>query len=378
MWPAAMRAMVSELETISMDINMGPQHPSTHGVFRMVLTVAGERVVGLESIIGYMHRGGEKLSENMDYRQGIGYQDRTDYLAAFNNEQTYCMAAEKLAGIAVPERAEYIRVIMCELNRIASHFMFMGAFGEDAGVFGSTFMFAWREREGLLDLFEKVSGDRMMYNYFRIGGVAWDLPEGFERECREVLKECRQGMKDISGLFTDNEVFLARSQGIGVISAADAISWGMSGPMLRASGLAHDLRRAEPYSIYDRFQFDIPTGENGDVYDRYLVRLREMEESARIIEQALDNLPDGPIMPERTPRILRPPVGEVYMRTENPRGEYGIYLVSRGAAKPWRLKIRSACFSNLAALGQMAVGHYIADAVIILGSVDIVLCEVDR
>ena len=370
--------MVSELETISMDINMGPQHPSTHGVFRMVLTVAGERVVGLESIIGYMHRGGEKLSENMDYRQGIGYQDRTDYLAAFNNEQTYCMAAEKLVGIEVPERAEYIRVIMCELNRIASHFMFMGAFGEDAGVFGSTFMFAWRERERLLDLFEKVSGDRMMYNYFRIGGVAWDLPEGFERECREVLKECRQGMKDISGLFTDNEVFLARSQGIGVISAADAISWGMSGPMLRASGVAHDLRRAEPYSIYDRFQFDIPTGENGDVYDRYLVRLREMEESARIIEQALDNLPDGPIMPERTPRILRPPVGEVYMRTENPRGEYGIYLVSRGAAKPWRLKIRSACFSNLAALGQMAVGHYIADAVIILGSVDIVLCEVDR
>ncbi len=370
--------MLSEIETVTLDINMGPQHPSTHGVFRMILTVDGERVVGMEPVIGYMHRGGEKLCENMDYRQGIGYMDRTEYLAAFNAELSYVMAAEKLAGIEPPERAEYIRVIMCELNRIASHLMFMGAFGEDAGVFGTTFMFAWRERERLLDLFEEVAGDRMMYNYFRTGGVAWDLPAGFERQCREALKECRQGFADIAGLFSDNEVFLARSRGIGVISAEDAISWGLTGPLLRASGVKHDLRRAEPYSVYDRFDFDIPTGENGDVYDRYAVRLREMEESARIVEQALEALPEGPIMPAKMPRLLRPPAGEVYVRTEAPRGEYGIYAVSKGAAKPWRLKIRSACFSNLAALSQMAIGHYIADAVIILGSIDIVLCEVDR
>lgn len=368
-----------ELETISLDINVGPQHPATHGVFRMVLSIDGERVADLEPVIGYMHRGAEKLSENCDYRQAIGYQDRTEYLAQFNAELCYVMAVEKLMGLDVPERAEYIRIILAELNRISSHFMFMGAFGTDMGVFGTPFMYAFRERERIQDLFEEVSGDRMMYSYFRVGGVAWDVPEHFEEQTRAVLKEVRQGMADIDGLMTDNEVFLSRARDVGGMSCEDAINWGLSGPMLRACGVKHDLRRAEPYSIYPRLEFDIPVGERGDVFDRYWVRLQEMHQSARIVEQCLDQMPkEGPIMASGLKRILRPPPGEVYMRTENPRGEYGIYLVSKGGEKPYRLKIRSSCFSNLAAMKAMTVGQYMADAIVILGSIDIVLCEVDR
>ena len=368
-----------ELETIDLTINVGPQHPATHGVFRMVLDVDGEVVKDLDPVIGYMHRGGEKLSENCDYRQGIGYQDRTDYLAQFNNELVYCRAVEKLGSLQVPERAEYIRVILCELNRIASHLMFMGAFGTDVGVFATPFMYTFKERERIQDFFEEVTGERMMYNYFRPGGLAWELPDGFEENVRLLLKQVLEGIKDLDNLMTENEVFIARCQGIGMISAADAINWGLSGPMLRASGVPFDLRRAEPYSIYDRFQFEIPVGKNGDVYDRYLVRLEEMRQSARIVEQALDQMPkDGPIMASGVPRILRLPPGEVYERCENPRGEYGIYMISKGGEKPYRVKIRGASFCNLSALRAMSIGHYLADAVIILGSIDIVLCEVDR
>jgi len=372
-------ALDQEFETIDLNINIGPQHPATHGVFRMVLTVDGEVVVDVTPHIGYMHRGAEKLSESLDYRQAIGFQDRTDYLGGFNCELCYVQAVEKLAGLEPPERAEYIRVILAEFNRITSHFMFLGAFGTDLGVFGTAFTYAFREREYIQDLFEEVSGDRLMYAYFRPGGVAWDVPSNFKERVRWLTKQARVGADDMDKLLTDNEIFIARTRGVGVLSVEDAIDYGVTGPILRASGMDYDLRKKEPYSIYDRFDFDAPVGTNGDSYDRYLVRLEEVRQSLRIIDQAIEQMPDeGPILPERLPRALRPAAGEVYMRCENPRGEYGIYLVSRGGTQPYRLRIRGASFCNLSALRQMTIGHYIADAVTILGSIDIVLCEVDR
>jgi NADH-quinone oxidoreductase subunit D len=367
-----------ELDTIDLNINIGPQHPATHGVFRMVLQIDGEVVVDVVPHIGYMHRGGEKLSEHMDYRQAIGYQDRTEYLSQFNAEQNYCIAVEKLAGLVPPERAEYIRVILAELNRVSSHFMFLGAFGTDLGVFGTSFVYAFRERENILDLFEEVSGDRLMYAYFRPGGVAWDVPYNFKERVRWVCQQSLIGADDMDRLLTDNEIFIARTRGIGKLAAADAIDFGVSGPMLRASGVDYDLRRDDPYSIYDRFDFNIPIGTNGDSYDRFLVRLEEVRQSIRIVQQAVDQMPDGPILPERLPRALRPGPGEVYMRTEDPRGEYGLYIISRGQTQPYRVRIRSASFCNLSALKHMTIGSYVADAVTILGSTDIVLCSVDR
>ena len=368
-----------EFETQDLLINVGPQHPSTHGVFRMVMEIDGEVVRDVIPHVGYLHRGAEKLCENNDFRQGVGYMDRTEYLAAHNAELSYVMAVEALAELEVPARAQWIRMILCELNRLSSHFMFFGAFGVDVGVFGTPFVYAWRERETLIDLFEEISGDRMMYAYFRAGGLAWEVPPNFKERVREVLKSSRQGVKDFDGLLTENEIFIARTKNVGIISAEDAIEIGMSGPSLRASGVPLDIRKTEPYLFYDQVEFDVPLGENGDVFDRYYVRLQEMEQSMRIIEQCLDRLEDGPIMPERMPRMLRLPEDqEVYIRTEAPRGEYGVYLVSKGGNKPWRLKVRSACLSNLQALKQMSVGQYVADAIIILGSIDIVLSEVDR
>jgi NADH-quinone oxidoreductase subunit D len=367
-----------ELETVDLNINIGPQHPATHGVFRMVLEVDGEVVSNVTSHIGYMHRGGEKLSENMDYRQAIGYQDRTEYLSQFNAEMCYCIAVEKLANLVPPERAQYIRVILSELNRISSHFMFMGAFGVDLGLFGTSFTFAFREREHILDLFEEVTGDRLMYAYFRPGGVAWDVPANFKQRVKWVCEQALVGAMGMDRLLTENEIFIARTRGIGVLTAEEAINFGATGPLLRASGVKYDLRRDEPYSIYDRFEFDVPTGEYGDCYDRYLVRLAEIRESVKIVLQAIDQLPDGPILPDRMPRLLRPAAGEVYQPCEDPRGEYGIYLVSKGATQPYRLRMRSPSFCNLAGLKYMTVGHYLADAVTILGSTDIVLCSVDR
>jgi len=374
--PAA--AADHEFETQDIMINMGPQHPSTHGVFRMVLTIDGELVTDVTPHIGYMHRGAEKLCETMDYRQGIGYMDRTEYLANFNAELSYVMAVERLAGLEVPERAQWLRMILCELNRLSSHFMFLGAFGTDVGVFGTAFTYAFREREAIQDLFEEVTGDRLMFAYFRPGGLAWEVPDDFAARVREVLGLARRGIRDLDGLMTRNEIFRARTEGVGFLSAADALDWGASGPVLRASGVPMDIRRDEPYLHYDQVEFDVITGEHGDVFDRYECRLREMRESIRIVEQCLERLEPGPILPERLPRMLRTPPGEVYLRTEAPRGEYGIYLVSAGGNRPHRLKIRSACLSNLQALRDMTVGGYVADAVVVLGSLDIVLCEVDR
>ncbi len=367
-----------EFETQDLMINMGPQHPSTHGVFRMVLQIDGEVVRDVIPYIGYMHRGGEKLAETMDFRQGIGWMDRTEYLAQHNAELSYVMAVEALAELEVPERAQWIRMILCELNRLSSHFMFTGAFGTDAGVFGTAFVYSFREREVILDLFEEISGDRLMYAYFRPGGLAWDVPANFERRVAEVLKSTKQGIKDMDGLLTENEIFRARTVDVGTISAADAIDWGCTGPVLRASGVPLDLRRTEPYLYYDQVDFDVVTGTNGDVYDRFVVRVEEMRQSVRIIEQCMERLRPGPFLPDRLPRMLRTPPGEIYLRTEAPRGEYGIYMVSRGGNRPYRLKIRSSCFANLQALRDMTIGSYVADAVVILGSLDIVLCEVDR
>jgi NADH-quinone oxidoreductase subunit D len=344
----------------------------------MVLTIDGEVVNELVSHIGYLHRGAEKLCETMDYRQGIGFMDRTEYLANFNAELSYVMAVEKLMGIEVPERAQWIRMILCELNRLSSHFMFTGAFGTDVGVFGTAFVYSFREREVIQDLFEEITGDRLMYAYFRAGGLGWEVPDNFEQRVHEVLLSADRGIRDMDGLLTQNEIFLARTKNVGVIAGPDAIDWGMSGPSLRASGVPMDIRRDEPYLYYPQVKFDVITGETGDVFDRYYVRLQEMRESVRIVEQCLERLSAGPILPDRMPRMLRTPPGEVYVRTEAPRGEYGIYLVSQGGNRPYRLKIRSACLSNLQALRDMTIGHYIADAVIILGSIDIVLCEVDR
>ncbi len=367
-----------ELETIDIDVNVGPQHPATHGVFRMVISVDGEVVTDLDPVIGYMHRGNEKLPENLDYRQTIGFHDRTDYLAQFNTEHCWVETVEKLGGMKPPERAEYIRVILAELNRITSHLMFMGAFGTDVGLFGTSFMYAFRDRELIQEFFEEITGERMMYNYFRPGGVAWDVPEDFTERCSRILDHIRKGIGDIEGLLLHNEVVLARTRGLSPVTPEQGINWGLSGPLLRATGLPHDLRRAEPYSIYDRFDFDIPTGTHGDVYDRLVVRLEEMKQSVRIIEQALKQMPEGPIMAEGMKRILRVPAGEVYGRVESPRGEYGVYLVSNGSEKPYRHKVRAASFCNLSALREMCVGHYVSDVIIILGSIDIVLGEVDR
>src|SRR5436190_23844130 len=366
-------------EIVDIPINMGPQHPSTHGVFRMVLVISGEKVIDVVPHIGYMHRGGEKLMEAMDYRQGIGYADRTEYLAQFSAELCYCMAVERLMGIEVPERAQYIRIILTELNRLSSHYMFVGAFGIDAGLFGTSFTYAFREREYLQDVFEEVSGDRLMYAYFRVGGLAWEVTDNFVERVHDVLKTSAQGIKDIDDLMTQNEIFIARCQNIGNFSAEQAIAHGLSGPMLRASGVPWDLRKDQPYSIYDRFNFAIPVGTYGDVYDRYLVRVEEMRQSIKIVEQAVEQMPkDGPIIPEKMPRRLRTPPAEVYAKVESPRGEWGIYLVSKGGDKPYRMKMRSPSFCNLSALREMTIGQFLADAVVILGSLDIVLCDVDR
>ncbi len=367
-----------DLDTVDMTINVGPQHPATHGVFRMVLTVDGELVVDCEPYIGYLHRGLEKLSENADYRQAMGWWDRTDYLAGMCCEGAYVMAVEKLAGIEVPERAEYIRVMMMELSRINSHFMFLGAFGADVGSFGTSFVYAWRERERIYDLFEEVAGDRMFPTYFRIGGVTMDLPDNFESRCRWVLSSIKQGLEDLDGLLTGNEVFVERCQGLTPITPEQAIAWGFTGPMLRATGVPWDIRKAEPYSVYPKLDFEIPVGRQGDVFDRFHLRLAECYQSVRIVEQCLEAIPEGLVLAPKLPKTLRINEGELYMPTEGTKGEYGVYMMAKGGNQPYRAKLRSPSFCNLSALKELVVGSYVADAIIILGSLDIVLGEVDK
>ena len=365
-----------DAEPLEMLVNMGPQHPSTHGVFRMVLWIDGEKVVRVEPHIGYLHRGSEKLCEGEQYHQIITLFDRLDYISNFNNELVFCRAVEKLMGIEVPERAEYVRVILCELNRIASHLLFLGTFGLDAGAM-TPVMLTFRGRERIQSVFEAISGARMMHNYFRVGGIKEDLPANFEQLISDLLPDLRADVEEADKLLTYNEVFIARTKGIGVIDTETAVDYGLTGPCLRACGVPYDVRKAEPYSVYDRFDFDVPVGIDGDSWERYYVRVEEMYQSLSIIDQALEQIPSGPVSTLGR-RLIRPPKGDVYVRSENPRGEIGVYLVSDGTDKPYRVKVRPPSFCNLSALEIVLKDTWVADAVIILGSLDIVLGEVDR
>ena len=364
-------------EPVEMLLNMGPQHPSTHGVFRMVLWVDGEKIVDVVPHIGYLHRGSEKLCEGEQYNQVITLFDRMDYIANFNNEHVYVRAVEKLMGLEVSERSEYIRVILCELNRIASHMLFIATMGLDAGAMTPS-MFCCRGRERIQGLFESVSGARMMHNYFRIGGLKEDVPDDFVHQVREVLDLVKKDTEESDKLLSFNEIFLARLKNIAVMSAEDAIDFGLTGPCLRASGVDYDVRKAAPYSVYDRFDFDVPIGLDGDCWDRYYLRVQEVYQSIRIVEQALEQLPSGDVASSLGRRLLRPPAGEVYVRGENPRGELGVYLNSDGTDRPYRIKVRPPSFCNLSSLKHMLKDSWIADSVVILGALDIVLGEVDR
>lgn len=358
-------------------INMGPQHPSTHGVFRMVLTLDGETVVGCRPVMGYLHRSVEKLAEERTYLQDIIFTDRLDYLAPMTTNLPFAMATEQLGGIEVPERAEYIRVIMCELQRFASHCVAIGTFASDAGAFFTPMMYTFRERERILDVYEQACGARMTVSYIRYGGVARDLTDESVTTIRDFVAEMDRNIDEFEGMMTRNEIFRARTVGMGVLAPDTAVAYSITGPMLRASGIPYDIRRAEPYSVYDRFQFDIPTREGGDCYDRYMVRVGEMRQSKRILEQALKDLPDGPVV-GKIPKVFRPAKGYSYARTESPKGEIGFYLVSEGRPEPYRFHIRAPSFINLGVLSQLVVGNKVADAVVILGSIDIVMGEVDR
>jgi NADH-quinone oxidoreductase subunit D len=367
------------LHTESFVLNIGPSHPSTHGVFRMKATMEGEVINDLEPVFGYLHRGIEKLCEERTYIGIIPLTDRLDYVASMSNNMAFVMAAEKLGGIKAPERAEYIRVIMAELQRIASHLVSVGSFLNDCGAFMTPFLYTLREREKILDLFDMVSGQRLTYNYMRVGGVNADLPEAFLPALKIFIDRMPSYIDEYDQLLKENEILIARTRGVGVLSRELAINASTAGPVLRASGVNWDLRKNDPYSVYDRFQFDVPTGENGDNYDRYRVRIEEMRQSVRILKQAAGQIPDGPVMAEGMGgRLLRLPVGEAYGRVEGPKGELGFYIVSDGSIAPYRCRIRAPSFLNLTALREMVVGWKIADAIATFGSIDICMGEVDR
>ena len=365
------------LQTEPFVVNIGPVHPSTHGVFRMRTTLDGEVIVNVEPVFGYLHRGIEKLAEERTYGGCIPLTDRLDYLSSMSNNLAYCLAVEKLAGIPVPERAEYIRVIMAELQRIASHLIAVGAFLNDCGAFMTPIVYMIREREKILDLFDMVCGQRLTYNYMRVGGVSQDLPEEFVPALKKFLKEMPGWINEYDRLLKQNEILLARAKGVGILTKEMAVNISASGPVLRGSGVKWDIRRADPYSIYDRFKFDIPTGSAGDCYDRYRVKIEEMRQSLRIIEQALKDLPGGEVRSE-VPHLLRPPAGDAYGHIEAPRGDLGFYLVSDGSIAPYRFHVRAPTLINLTALNDMMSGWKVADLIIIFGSIDICLAEVDR
>ena len=361
-------------------VNIGPSHPSTHGVCRMVVELDGEIVVRAEPVIGHLHRGIEKMAENRTYMQVMPLTDRLDYVGSMYANWAYCRAVERLTGIRVPERAEYIRVIVCELQRIASHMMSIGSTGADTGAF-TAFMYAFVQREKVVDLFEAVCGARLTYNYVRPGGVAADLPEGWEEKCRAFIEQHPTAMVELDRLLFGNVIARARLKDIGVLDPATAVAWGATGPVARGSGVDWDLRRDDAYSVYPRFDFDVPLGERGDCYDRARVRLWECVESCRIIGQALDQLAEcepGVIKADGLPRLLAPRPGDAYDHIESARGSLGVYLVSDGSVRPYRMKVRSPAFANLALLPMLARGHTLSDLVVVLGSLDPVFGEVDR
>ncbi len=369
------------LETEELLVNMGPQHPSTHGVLRLVIRTDGEMVRETWPHIGYLHRCFEKIGQELDYPQTVPYTDRMDYLAGMNNAHVLCMAIEKLGGFEVPERAEYLRVIFAELNRIASHLVAMGTYGLDLGAF-TPFLYGFRERELLLNIFEKVSGGRLLYHYPRIGGVARDITPDIAKDIEDFIEMFPKKWDEYNRLLSYNHIFVKRTANVGVIPADLAIDYGLTGPCLRGSGVKFDIRKQHPYSIYDKLDFDVPVGVGekgtvGDCWDRYWVRMVEMMESLKIVEQCLKGLPEGDIQ-SKIPRIVRLPVGEAYANGENPRGELGFYIVSDKKNSPVRLRARGPSFSNLSMTHEVSKDCLIADVSAIIGSIDIVLGEVDR
>ncbi len=388
-------------QTKTMLINMGPQHPSTHGVLRLVLELDGEVVVKATPHIGYLHTGMEKIMESKRYQQAITVTDRFDYLAPLSNNLAFVLSVEKLLGIEVPERTKYIRVLLTELTRIKSHLVALGTMALEIGA-QSVFLYTFREREKILDIYEMVSGARMMSSYFRIGGLMADLPEGFDQAVQRILREFPACFDEYENLLTNNRLWIQRVKGIGVIKAEEAIAWGLSGPNLRASGVPWDLRKSNPYSGYEQFEFQIALGQDGDAYERYLARIFEMRQSLKIVEQALKDMPGGPINidnPKIVPspkKVVRQsmealihhfllyshgfdvPAGEAYVPVEGPKGEVGFYVVSDGTNKPWRVKLRPPSFVNIQVLPKLIEGHMLADVVAIVGSIDFVMGEADR
>jgi NADH-quinone oxidoreductase subunit D len=368
---------MSEIQTPPYVVNIGPQHPSTHGVFRVRATMDGEYIVDAEMVLGYLHRSMEKLAEERTFTQNIPFTDRMDYLAAMTGNLAYCLSAEKLAGIEVPERASYLRVIFAELQRIASHSMANGTFINDCGAWQTPLMYMFRERERILDLFEMTCGARLTTNYMRIGGVSFDVPDEWYPAMESFLRDIPKRVAEYEELLLDNEILLARSRDVGVVTPEVAINASLSGPVLRGCGIAWDIRKADPYCVYDRFDFDIPVGHNGDSFDRFIVRLAEVRESIKIIEQAYNSLPGGPVNVP-LPLALKPEPGEAYARIESPKGELGFYLVSDGSPTPYRFHVRSPSYINLTVLAEMVKGRSIADAIVTLGSLDINVGEIDR
>jgi len=367
------------LSTDQLVVNLGPQHPSTHGVFRMVVKLEGETIVALEPVMGYLHRNHEKIGERNTFIMNMPFTDRLDYLTSLSNNFGYALAVESLMGIKPPERAEYIRVIMAELTRISNHVWAIGFLLNDLGAFFTPMLYAVEERELILDIFEAVTGSRMMCNYFRFGGVARDIPEEYLAKIRDLVHDrLPRKVDELDAFLTQNEIIRNRCEGVGVLTAEQAIAYSAVGPVLRASGVPYDIRRADPYGIYDRFDFDVAVRYHGDIYDRYLIRLDEARESMRIVQQALRDIPDGPIQEGKPQYQVRVPAGEAYGRVEGPKGELGYYVVSNGKPNPWRYHVRAPSFINLTALEEMCVGNKIADVVAILGSIDIVLGETDR
>jgi NADH-quinone oxidoreductase subunit D len=392
---------MSSVRTETLTLNMGPQHPATHGVLRVILELEGEVIVNAVPVLGYLHTGFEKEMENRTYHQNIVFPARIEYLATFIEETAYCLAVEKLLDAAPPPRAQVARVILMELSRIASHLVWLGTSALDLNV-TSAFIYCFEDRERILDVFEAVSGQRMMHGYVRIGGLQWDLPEDFEPRVRRLVETLPARVDEYEGLLTDNLIWRKRTEGIAVLAAADALRYGCTGPTLRGSGVNYDVRKAFPYSGYEQYTFDVPLGKNGDSFDRYRIRMEEMRQSVRIIRQALDRLEPGPwivedrkiALPPRRELVrsmeavihqfklvsegMRPPVGQVYAAVESPRGEKGYYISSDGSNRPQRVRVRSASFNNLQALPLMIRGSYIADIVVAIASIDIVLGDVDR
>jgi NADH-quinone oxidoreductase subunit D len=366
-------------EDALLELSLGPHHPSTHGVFRMDVVLDGERVVKLKPVFGYLHRNHEKIGESASYLASMPYTDRLDYIGSLTNNWAYALAVEKLAGIPVPERAEYIRVITAELTRLQNHASTIGFLTQEMGASGSPLMYSFREREKILDLFESLTGSRMMCNYMRFGGCRVDLPAGWLEQARKVVAEFPSFLDEFESLLASNEILLARTQGVGVLSRELAIQGGVTGPILRASGVNYDIRKVDKYGIYERFDFRIPIGEHGDVYDRYMVRMLEMRESLKILGQALRDIPPGPIMDAKTKiRGFRPKPGEAYGRIESPKGELGFFLISDGSPNPYRYRVRPPSLINLTVLEDMCLGSNVSDVIVIFGTIDIVLGEVDR